>query len=351
MSRNRHNYIITFTDYLRSSFRTVPISCDDIESFPATTLADAYFTQIFRYHGLPSAVNTDQGSMFTSEFWTLLMTLCCTNVRTSTAYHCETKGLTERANRTIIYSLKHYLHSLYETWDEHLIGIEFAYNTSIHPTTGITPFEALYGFNPRSPLTLDAHTYLSPSKSSHYLEVIRSRIDAARDHLLQTQLTQAAALNKRRHPHAYAAGQQVWLSIEHLNLSYPKKFKPSYLGPFTISNMTPHSNCTTLDLPPTLSQLHPMFNNSLFKPYNTRDPCLGPFAHAHPMPVFSDATSESLVLPHRVYHRGTTWLGTSLHYQVGQLPTLQEVGQLPTLQEHPSQPLLPHQRTRWPDGH
>eukprot|EP00961_Rhodomonas_salina_P032633 440044-Rhodomonas_salina.1 len=88
------------------------------------------------------------------------MTLCGTEVHTSTAYHPQTQGLTELANRTIIY----------ETWDEHLVSIEFAYNTSIHPSLGITPFEALYGFNPRSPLTLDAHSYLTPSKSSKYLE-------------------------------------------------------------------------------------------------------------------------------------------------------------------------------------
>lgn len=172
MSRSGNNYLITFTDYLSRTFRTVPFRCDDIESFPATSLAEAYFVNIFRYHCLPSAVHTDRGPSFTSEFWTSLMALCGTEVRTSTAFHPQTQGLTERANCTIIYSLKHYLHSLYETWDEHLIAVEFAYNTSTHPTLGITPFEALYGFNPRSPLTLDAHNYLTPSKSVKYVEVI-----------------------------------------------------------------------------------------------------------------------------------------------------------------------------------
>eukprot|EP00961_Rhodomonas_salina_P060268 809023-Rhodomonas_salina.1 len=65
MSHNGNNFLITFTDYLSLSFHTVPISCDDIESFPATALADAYFTQIFSYHCLPSAVHTDRGSTFT----------------------------------------------------------------------------------------------------------------------------------------------------------------------------------------------------------------------------------------------------------------------------------------------
>ncbi len=84
------------------------------------------------------------------------MTLCGNQVRTSTAYHPQTQGLTERANSTIISSLKHHLHSLYESWDEHLIAIEFAYATSIHPTMGITPFESLRG-----------STLAHPSPSTH----------------------------------------------------------------------------------------------------------------------------------------------------------------------------------------
>eukprot|EP00961_Rhodomonas_salina_P004610 62575-Rhodomonas_salina.2 len=47
MSHSGHNYLITFTYYLSRTFRTVPIQCDDIEKFPASSLTEAYFTQIF----------------------------------------------------------------------------------------------------------------------------------------------------------------------------------------------------------------------------------------------------------------------------------------------------------------
>eukprot|EP00961_Rhodomonas_salina_P303042 3941072-Rhodomonas_salina.3 len=47
MSSNGNNFMITFTDYLSGTFRTVPIQCDDKETFPAQALAEAYFTQIF----------------------------------------------------------------------------------------------------------------------------------------------------------------------------------------------------------------------------------------------------------------------------------------------------------------
>eukprot|EP00961_Rhodomonas_salina_P238046 3217286-Rhodomonas_salina.1 len=66
MSRICNNFMMTFTDYLSRTFRTVPIQCNAMETFPAQALTQAYFTQIFRYHGLPSAVHTDRGSIFTS---------------------------------------------------------------------------------------------------------------------------------------------------------------------------------------------------------------------------------------------------------------------------------------------
>jgi hypothetical protein len=308
MSRSGNNTLITFTCYLTRSFRTVPVRCDNISSFSARDLAEIYFLHIFRYHGLPSGIQTDRGSTFTSAFWTELMALCGTQLHTSTAYHPETQGLTERANRTIIYTLKHYLNSLFETWDEHLISCEFAYNTSIHPSIGCSPFEALYGFNPRSPSTIDAHTYLTPSLSSEFLNRLSSRITAARDHLLQRQLDHAALLNRSRSPTHYMTGDQAWLATTNLNLPYPKKFIPSYIGPFPIIHVTDNGNSVTLELPPSLKRLHPTFNVSFLKPYILRNPTFGPSPHTQPPPIWSDETGqyfqmEAIVAEERLYRQ------------------------------------------------
>src|SRR5437773_6522680 len=39
-------------------------------------------------------------------------------------------------------------------WEECLPHIEFAYNRSVHSTTKVSPFQVLYGFNPRAPIDL-----------------------------------------------------------------------------------------------------------------------------------------------------------------------------------------------------
>jgi len=40
------------------------------------------------------------------------------------------------------------------SWDEYLPHIEFAYNRVVHRTTKISPFEAVYAFNPLTPMDL-----------------------------------------------------------------------------------------------------------------------------------------------------------------------------------------------------
>lgn len=48
----------------------------------------------------------------------------------STALHPETDGQTERANRTLIDMLQHYVSPLHDDWDEHLSAAEFAANNA-----------------------------------------------------------------------------------------------------------------------------------------------------------------------------------------------------------------------------
>jgi hypothetical protein len=46
------------------------------------------------------------------------------------------------------------LKSNLKLWKECLPHIEFAYNRSGHSTTKVSPFQVVYGFNPRAPIDL-----------------------------------------------------------------------------------------------------------------------------------------------------------------------------------------------------
>jgi hypothetical protein len=50
--------------------------------------------------------------------------------------------------------LRAFLKTNLKLWEECLLHIEFAYNTSVHSTMEVSPFQVVYGFNPRAPIDL-----------------------------------------------------------------------------------------------------------------------------------------------------------------------------------------------------
>jgi hypothetical protein len=72
----------------------------------------------------------------------------------STTCHPQTDGQTEVVNRTLSTMLRAILKTTLKLWEECLPHIEFAYNRSVHSTKKVSPFQVVYGFNPRAPIDL-----------------------------------------------------------------------------------------------------------------------------------------------------------------------------------------------------
>ena len=62
-------------------------------------LASVYIREIIRLHGVPSSIVSDQGPIFTREFWKSLQEAVGTQLCLSTASHPQTDGQTKRVNR------------------------------------------------------------------------------------------------------------------------------------------------------------------------------------------------------------------------------------------------------------
>src|SRR6266511_685843 len=106
----------------------------------APDTAKLFFSSIFRLHGLPRAIVSDRDSKFTSRFWQELFRLLGVKLAMSTAFHPQTDGQTERANRTLEDMLRAFVNYRQTNWDECLPAAEFAYNNSLQASTGYTPF-------------------------------------------------------------------------------------------------------------------------------------------------------------------------------------------------------------------
>jgi hypothetical protein len=73
-----------------------------------------------------------------------------TKLRLSSAYHLQTYRQTEVINRCVEQYLRCFVHQWPTQWCSYLPWAEYWYNTTYHISTGITPFQALYGCLPQS---------------------------------------------------------------------------------------------------------------------------------------------------------------------------------------------------------
>ena len=85
-------------------------------SFSAAQVADIFFKEIFRLHGLPKSIMSDRDDRFMSSFWQEIFKLVGTQLTPSTSYHPETDGQIERVNKWLEGYLQNYVGEQQKAW-------------------------------------------------------------------------------------------------------------------------------------------------------------------------------------------------------------------------------------------
>ncbi|KAL0188510.1 hypothetical protein M9458_015609, partial [Cirrhinus mrigala] len=219
---------------------------------------------------LPSALETaedivsDRGPQFTSRLWATFFRLLGVNVSLTSGYHPQANGQIERLNQELTRFLRTYCQNRQEDWNRYLFWAEYAQNSLRKPSTSLTPFQCVLGFQP--PLFPWSGEPSELPAVNSWFQNSEETWNQAHVHLQgAVRRTQAQADRKRRPNPPYEPRQWVWLSTQDLRLRLPcKKLSPRYVGPFKIiKQITPVS--FRLELPDDY-RISPTFHVSLLKP-------------------------------------------------------------------------------------
>ena len=287
-----YDMICVVIDLLTSMVHVMPSR----QTYRASDIAELMFDSVYRLHGLPERIISDRDSLFTSHFWKRLHRLLNTELRMSSAFHPQTDGATERANRTITQMIRQCVSPNQRDWVMRLPAVEFAINSARSSTTGFSPFQLNYGRNP-SPMIWRGEDEFPGVRM--FADRMKMAIMSAHDAIIASRVENTVQANKKRAVASYKEGDLVYLSTK--NISLPKglarKLAPKYLGPFAIIKVLKEGATYQLDLGEELLKrgINPSFHASLLKPHIPNDDRRFPGRMPSQIPGFGRKPDEWVV--------------------------------------------------------
>ncbi|KAF7761654.1 hypothetical protein Agabi119p4_9646 [Agaricus bisporus var. burnettii] len=196
----------------------------------------------------------------------------------SSAYHPQSDGATERANRTITQMLRLCVSTDQKNWVQKLPAIEFAINSMRSETTGFAPFFLNSGRMPRS-LIWNSETPKEFVGVRNFAMRMKLAILQAHDSIIAARVKQTRNANGHRKHSPFALEDFVYVST--LNISLPKglsrKLSPKFIRPYLIIEDF-GNNSYRIKLPLDLRSrgVHDVFHSSLLRIHIPNDDRLFP---------------------------------------------------------------------------
>ena len=109
------------------------------------SVADAFFQHIVCRFGMPMVIHSDQGREIENKVMQELCLLCSSHKTRTTPYHTESDGLVECFNRTLLMMLAMFAGENRDDWDDLLPAVMMTYRSSVHESTGFSPYRLMFG--------------------------------------------------------------------------------------------------------------------------------------------------------------------------------------------------------------
>ena len=204
-------------------------------------------------YGLCINILTDGAKNYQSDLVSKVYELLDINKLKTSPYHPECDGLTERFNRTLKAMISCFVNDHQNNCDKLLPFLAFAYNTSKHTTTNRTPYEVMFGRQPKIPIDLicdlstEEEQVNIPELDGISQEelVVKVYVQELREYLTEVfksvQDTRDIKVEKSRiyhdrnlKPVEYRMDDLVLLNKPQVKKGQSKKLSPKWEGPYII---------------------------------------------------------------------------------------------------------------------
>lgn len=238
----------------------------------AEIAAGLFFQHVVKHFGLPEDIISDRDSRFTGRFWTALFGFLGSELKFSTANHPQTDGQTERMNQLLEEYLRHYVSASQKNWLELMDVAQFCYNLQQSSATSKSPFEVIFGFQPRTPNEVAIQKSGGACPAAYrYAFGRQEMVDEAKASLEKAVWRMKKYADRKRRPLEFEVGDQVllkltpqiWKKIKSRKIH--KGLVQKYDGPFEIVKKVGNV-AYRLKLPDRL-KIHPTFHVSFLKPF------------------------------------------------------------------------------------
>ena len=213
----------------------------------ATTVAKKLVDEMFCRFSPPEQLHSDQGRQFESELVKEICVLLQIRKTHTTPYHPQCNGMVERFNRTLLDMLATTIDNHQADWQHHIRKLCLAYNSSIHSTTGFSPFFLMFGRQVKLPIDLMYGTNRTePDTAAGFAQKLKEGLQEAyklvREKCQAEHKRQKALYDERVHGKPFSPGDLVWLHSPAVPRGRSRKLHHPWKGPLKVVERLGESN-------------------------------------------------------------------------------------------------------------
>ena len=232
-TKKGNRYVLVALDLFTKGIELVAITDKS-----AKTVAEALIEHVFYRHGLPESLLTDRGLEFDNRYMNAISQAVGLDRKKISAFHPQSNGAVERCNQTVGSLLRRTAQERDGDWDDYLAMVRFQYMTSMHSTTGHTPFFLQFGRAARTPIQTESPqpTGRPPDEDSWVRDLIERLTKAhegviMREEMLKEQRKERS--KKGAHPIYYKVGDRVFMRCPK-KPGLPSKLQARWDGPYIV---------------------------------------------------------------------------------------------------------------------